>query len=400
MMKAKAITAGAIALTLTLGGGSLWASQYANAATAVSTQSTQSTSTETGTNNKDHAGNRGGFGHGIGQIQEQLLTFLSLDEEALQTKLETLTLAEVALEQGITRDELKAQLVEWLEAAQAEAPEPAAAETDEQATDADGNVKEKPDIATIAEKLLDSQGFGLGKEGGSGGKGFGRGSAEIAAALGLTEDELKTETEAGKTLAAIAAEQGVDVQTIIDAEVSAVKVKLDEQLADGKVTQEEYDAKLLKATESATNHVNAVLPERSKDEGLGGRGGEGFGGGFDTIAEVLGLTVDELKAEIEAGKTIAAIAAEQGVDVQDIIDAQVAAMQEKLDEQLAAGTITQEQYDTKLTKATEHATNHVNGVLPERGEGNGPGGQGGKGPRGERTDATDASASDTTETEA
>jgi uncharacterized membrane protein len=364
MKKSRAITAGAIALTLTLGGGGLWASQFVNAATAADTQSTQATQSEAGTTKKDFAGKRGGFGHGFKQIQDELLEYLGLDEAALQTKLETLTLAEIAVEQGKTREELKAKLVEWLEAAQAEAG-------------TDANADKQLDAAAAADKILDSQGFGFGKHGGRGGEGWGLNSEAIAGALGLTAEELKSAINEGKTIAAIATEKGVAVQTVIDAWVSTTKEKLNEQLTAGEITQEQFDAKLAAAVEHATKHVNGELPMRG---GKGFGGGRGFGGSIETIAETLGLTADELKDQIEEGKTIAAIATEKGVAVQTVIDAQVNEIKKKLNEQLTAGEITQEQFDAKLAAAVEHATKHVNGELPMRGKGF----HGGKGMRGER----------------
>lgn len=383
MMKSRAITAGAIALTLTLGGGGLWASQYANAATAADTQSTQAAQAEDGTSKKDFGGKRGGFGHGFNQIQDELLAYLGLDEAALQTKLKTLTLAEIAVEQGKTREEMKAKLVEWLEAAQAAAE--ANADADEQT---DSAAKVKPDAAATADKLLDSKGFGFGKHGGRGGHGWGGNIDAIAETLGLTADELKAEIEEGKTIAAIATEKGVAVQTVIDAQVSEIKQKLNEQLTAGEITQEQLDTRLAEAVDRVTKQVNGELPVRGEG------GGKGWGGNIDAIAEALGLTADELKAEIEEGKTIAAIATEKGVNVQTVIDAWVSESKEKLNEQLAAWEITQEQYDTKLAAAVDHATKHVNGELPMRGMG----GPGCKGPRGERGGAAagDQPATDTT----
>ncbi|OBZ10093.1 SHOCT domain-containing protein [Bacillus sp. FJAT-26390] len=391
MKRAKAITAGAIALTLTIGGGGLWASQYVNAATASSSdkQLEQRAKAENTAVKKDRAGKRGGFGHGFEQIQEQLLTYLGLEEEALQTKLQTLTLAEIATQQGKTREELKTKLVAWLEAAEA-----AAEADDADKQPASDKQLTKPDASTIADKLLDSVGFGMGKHGG-GERGFGKNLDAAAAALGLTVEELRAEQEAGKTIAAIAAEKKVDVQAVITALVSDRKTKLAEKLAAGTITQEQYDTEFAEAVDHATQQVNGVLPQR----GEGGKGG-GFGRNLDEIAAALSLTADELKAELDAGKTIAAVAAEKGVALQTLIDLQVKDQKAKLAEQLAAGTITQEQYDTRLAAAVEHATEHVNGELPVRGEG----GRGGKGPRGDRpdgaaakeqpaTDAADSSAS-------
>jgi len=272
MKRAKAITAGAIALTLVLGTGGVWASQYVNAAAASSdTQQEQGTQAETNTAKKDHEGRHGGFGCGFEQIQEQLLTYLGLEETALQTKLQTLTLAEVAVESGKTRAELQTKLVEWLEAAEAAN---AKADADADKLTETGQQQVKPDAAALAEKLLDSKGLGFGKQGGGERGGFKKNLDGIAAALGITADVLKTELESGKTLAAIASEKGVATQVIIDLQVKDKTAKLAEELAAGTITQAQYDTKLAEAVKHATDHVNGVLPERG-GRGKGGHGGKG-----------------------------------------------------------------------------------------------------------------------------
>jgi len=275
MKRAKAITAGAIALTLALGGGGLWASQYVNAAAASSdAQQEQGTQAESSTAKKDHEGRHGGFGCGFEQIQEQLLTYLGLDEAALQTKLQTSTLADVAIASGKTRADLKAKLVEWLEAAEAANPKPGAEVEAEKLTET-GQQQVKPDAAAQAEKLLDSKELGFGKRGGGErGGGFEKNVDGIAAALGITADVLKTELESGKTLAAIAGEKGVAIQVIIDLQVKDQKAKLAEELAAGTITQEQYDTKLAEAVDHATKHVNGEIPARG-GHGKGGHGGKG-----------------------------------------------------------------------------------------------------------------------------
>lgn len=71
--------------------------------------------------------------------------------------------------------------------------------------------------------------------------------------LGLTETELFTELEAGKSLADIAAEQG-------------------------KTTEGLVDALLAEAEADITEMVNNPMPERSEEMGPGGRGGHHRGG--------------------------------------------------------------------------------------------------------------------------
>src|SRR3954470_13222462 len=65
------------------------------------------------------------------------------------------------------------------------------------------------------------------------------------------------------------------------------------------------------------------VPGEGEGHGPHGR----FGGGgvrLETAATALGITPEELRTELEAGKTIAQVANEKGVDVQKVIDALVA----------------------------------------------------------------------------
>jgi transposase len=95
--------------------------------------------------------------------------------------------------------------------------------------------------------------------------------------------------------------------------------------------------------------------------GMGGFGRGGFawsGGGpwtmFDTAAEALGLTPEELFAELRAGKSLDEIAEAKGVDVQTVYDAMHAArgeaMQQALQQAIEDGRITQEQADQMIER--------------------------------------------------
>lgn len=60
-------------------------------------------------------------------------------------------------------------------------------------------------------------------------------------------------------------------------------------------------------------------------EGKGGPGmGRGRGAGLEAAATALGITADELRTELQSGKSIADVATAQGVNVQTVIDALVA----------------------------------------------------------------------------
>lgn len=81
----------------------------------------------------------------------------------------------------------------------------------------------------------------------------------------------------GSTIAEIAATQGVDVQTVVDAMVAEVGAHLDEEVTEGDLTQEEADAALAEATTEITTMVNDgwTFPAGMGD----GHGGMGHGHG-------------------------------------------------------------------------------------------------------------------------
>ncbi len=86
-----------------------------------------------------------------------------------------------------------------------------------------------------------------------------------------------------------------------------------------------------------------------------GRGfARGMGGqvGLEAAAEVLGMTADELSTALWGGKTLADLAEEAGVDLQDVQDAVNAALEQAkrdaIEQAAEDGTITREHADWLL----------------------------------------------------
>lgn len=80
---------------------------------------------------------------------------------------------------------------------------------------------------------------------------------------------------------------------------------------------------------------------------------------FAVLADVLGLSPEEIRTAVVDGSTIAELAEAQGVAVQDVIDALLDEVRAHLDEHVAAGDLTQEEADEKLAGATERITTGV-----------------------------------------
>ncbi len=200
-------------------------------------------------------------------------------------------------------------------------------------------------------------------------RGFGHhlGLGAAAEALGLTEDELRTQVQDGATLADVAAAQGVEVQALIDALVADAQTHLDEEVAEGDLDQTEADSIAAELTDRVTAMVNGELSSFGSP-GFGGprmgHGGPGFGhfgAGLGAAAGALGLTTDELMTQLQDGTSLADIAAAQGVEVQTLIDALVAEAQGRLDEAVAAGDLDQARADEIAAELTDRITAMVNG---------------------------------------
>ena len=89
-----------------------------------------------------------------------------------------------------------------------------------------------------------------------------------------------------------------------------------------------------------------------------------FGGGFDAAASYLGLTEDQLRAQLENGKSLVDVAKAKGKSVDGLIDAIVADAKTRLDAAVKAGRITQSQEDSMLSDLKSHVAEFVNGPPP------------------------------------
>lgn len=179
-------------------------------------------------------------------------------------------------------------------------------------------------------------------------RGHGRGGfrggnllSETAEVLGMEQSEIQTQLEAGKTFADIAEGKGltkeVFLQKLIDLETS----KIEERLSEGKLTETqaaEQKEKLSDRLEKAIDSSDIGRGGHGKENGMGH--GLGRFGKTKEIAEILGMTEDELKAGLEEGKTLAELAAAKGISEDDLIqklkDNMTAPLKEWVNEKHAA----------------------------------------------------------------
>ena len=200
----------------------------------------------------------------------------------------------------------------------------------------------------------------------------------VAKVLNMTEAELKAELIAGKSVADIAKAKNIDIDVVIAALTTEFTAHLAEEVASGKHTQAEADAKLAEFKTRVTTMVNtAGLPQgKGGPGGHQGKGGPRGGFASEALAKALKLTAAELKTELQAGKSLAAIAAAQNVDIADVKATLTADFKAHLAEEVASGKHTQAEADAKLAEFTTRLDDQVNKVRPA----GGPGGHGKGGP--------------------
>src|SRR3954452_25232002 len=99
-------------------------------------------------------------------------------------------------------------------------------------------------------------------------------AAITAAALGMSEADLRTALQGGKTISQVASDKGVDIKKVTDALVAADTKAIDQAVTDGKITQAQ--AADMKANLAA--HVQDEVTRVGCDGGPGGPGGHGHHG--------------------------------------------------------------------------------------------------------------------------
>jgi hypothetical protein len=171
-----------------------------------------------------------------------------------------------------------------------------------------------------------------------------------AKALNLTTEQLLTKLRDGKTtIADVAKQQNVDVQTVIDAMAAAAKSDI-------------------------TDMVNNPLPVPPKFEGgfkggpglgFGHRGGGVFGGKLDGAAKALGITTDQLMTDLRNGQSIADVANAKNVDLNKVIDAMVSDAQSEIDAAVKDGHLTQDEATKLKQDLKSHITDLVNNARPK-----------------------------------
>ena len=114
--------------------------------------------------------------------------------------------------------------------------------------------------------------------------------------------------------------------------------------------------------------ITGVIPVQAEDDNPWpwpghGRGWGGPGAILETVAEVLGLAPEDLRSEMQGGKSVAEVAEARGVDTQSIVDAINAEIEQWVQEAVNEGRLTQEQADRILDSLADFDGERLQGLM-------------------------------------
>ncbi|MEY2452173.1 MAG: hypothetical protein QOD92_1747 [Acidimicrobiaceae bacterium] len=180
----------------------------------------------------------------------------------------------------------------------------------------------------------------------------------IISALGIGAFALNTVMPAGAL--GIATNQAADPPADASGTCgprATFKEVLDKLVADGTITQVQADAITQGMQEAvAANHPGGPGAHRGP---MAVRVIEGM---LQVSADKIGVSVDDLKAALQSGQSVADVANAHSVNPSDVVTAIVDAGTTKIDEAVASGTLTQTQADlvkSHLPDAADRFVNHT-----------------------------------------
>jgi hypothetical protein len=188
----------------------------------------------------------------------------------------------------------------------------------------------------------------------------------VATAAGLTSLVVAV---VGLPALADAATTGASPTDAVDKRVTAIRESL-QGLVDDKTL-----------TDAQADKVAETLGEKGGPfPGDGFRhGGPRFfiGGGMEDAAKVLGMSVEDVRAALRDGTTLAELAKQKGKSVDDVVAALTSGANQRIDQAVKDGKITQAQGDEAKKKVAEGTKSLVEQGFPMRGHGLGKLGPGG-----------------------
>jgi hypothetical protein len=139
--------------------------------------------------------------------------------------------------------------------------------------------------------------------------------AHLADAIGIPLEDLRAALRDGRTLAEVAEANSVDPQVVVDAMVARGTARLDAAVAAGHIDQATADSRKARLPEVAADVVSGELDRG--DRSTRARRAAAVA----TAADTIGVSVEDLRAALREGQSVAEVAEANGVEPQAVVDA-------------------------------------------------------------------------------
>ena len=184
----------------------------------------------------------------------------------------------------------------------------------------------------------------------------------IAQALKISTKQLRAELDAGATLAQVASNHGSSAGKITAAVSARIAKVVSLAVKSGSVAKRLSAPTRRSLVASFASMLNkAVVSGRHGDIGPVDLLSE------KVVADLLGITVDALKAELKTGISMATAAVNHGVTVEALTAALTADATNRISAAVTAGTITQAKADEMIAAMPAKITTYINRTESRRG---------------------------------
>lgn len=193
------------------------------------------------------------------------------------------------------------------------------------------------------------------------------GIAQLLKNSGVTREELQEGSAAGLTLGAIIDQYGdISAEQAKANALENLSARLDEAVANAKLTQEEADRIEAAAPQMLDRLLAAVPGQHSgEDRPHHGKVRAIAKNALETVAEVLNTDIASIREQLKSGQTVADIA---GPQTQAVIDALTADANSAIEKAVADGKLPADKETAAKEKAAAAITKFVNEGRPERGD--------------------------------
>jgi hypothetical protein len=177
----------------------------------------------------------------------------------------------------------------------------------------------------------------------------------VGGAIGATKLTPRQESQA--VINDAANQLGIEPSELSNALKQALKNRVDAAVADGRLTKEE--GQRMKERIDAGG-IPLLGPRFHRHHGPGGP----FHAKFEAAAEYLGMTQAQLREALSDGKTLAQVARDRDKTAAGLVDALVEEAEQKLEEDVEAGRMTEAEKREMLSGLERRITDMVNGRFP------------------------------------